>query len=207
MYHASILTVRSNNNMSIALRFGSRHTRSLFFNSCNRSFSTEIKDQADLEKLAEKLEKDAFAAKTKVLQEMADGQNHRRIFLEKKESIKVDAIDKFHNLVVAYRDTVTASVKKAEDYVAVLETPSSTHVQKLVKKMTDLENGVLTLLKDHGVQKVDPMGHTFDPNLHEALFQIADPTKSDMEIIHVMQCGYKIHDRILRAAKVGICRR
>ena len=49
-----------------------------------------------------------------------------------------------------------------------------------------------------------PEGEVFDPNKHEAVFMAPIPDKKDNTIIEVAQTGWKIGDRVLRAAKVGI---
>ena len=47
------------------------------------------------------------------------------------------------------------------------------------------------------------MSEKFDPNEHDALFQMPDPAKEPGTIIHVDRTGFKLHDRVLRAPKVG----
>mmetsp|Transcript_9092 Transcript_9092/g.23108 ORF Transcript_9092/g.23108 Transcript_9092/m.23108 type:complete len:232 (-) Transcript_9092:211-906(-) len=55
-----------------------------------------------------------------------------------------------------------------------------------------------------GLVRVNPLGEKFDPNLHEALFEMPDPTKEAGMVGNVMSVGYKLHDRCLRSAKVGV---
>ena len=50
------------------------------------------------------------------------------------------------------------------------------------------------------------MGEKLDPNLHQAVVQLDDPEASQGTIIQVMQPGYVIHDRLLRAAMVGVAK-
>ncbi|EGR30301.1 ribulose-phosphate 3-epimerase, putative [Ichthyophthirius multifiliis] len=60
------------------------------------------------------------------------------------------------------------------------------------------------VLEKNGVVKINPEGEKFDPNYHEALFNIPDPTKENGTVAFVAQTGYKIQDRVLRPAKVGV---
>lgn len=60
------------------------------------------------------------------------------------------------------------------------------------------------VLKRFGVVQVEPMGEKFDPNVHEAVFMMQDPEKENNTVGNVMQSGWKIGERNLRAAKVGI---
>lgn len=59
-------------------------------------------------------------------------------------------------------------------------------------------------LTTHGIEKIDPMGEPFDPNTHEAAFEIPQPDKEPGTVFHVQQPGYTLNSRVLRPAKVGI---
>lgn len=57
----------------------------------------------------------------------------------------------------------------------------------------------------HGITIVAPeVGERFDPNQHEAMFEAALPGTRAGDIIQVMENGFKLHDRLLRPAKVGV---
>ena len=60
-----------------------------------------------------------------------------------------------------------------------------------------------TLFKYH-VKPFDPMGDRFDPNFHEALYQVPMPDKEPGTVIDCQKVGFKIKDRVLRAAQVGV---
>ncbi|PPR06621.1 hypothetical protein CVT26_001163 [Gymnopilus dilepis] len=60
-----------------------------------------------------------------------------------------------------------------------------------------------TLFKYH-VKPFDPTGDKFDPNQHEALYQAPVPGKEPGTVIDCQKIGYKIKDRVLRAAQVGV---
>ena len=51
-----------------------------------------------------------------------------------------------------------------------------------------------------------PLGAKFDPNLHEALFEVPDETFPNGTVAQVMEDGYTIGERVLRPAKVGVSR-
>lgn len=63
------------------------------------------------------------------------------------------------------------------------------------------------VLKRFNVIQFNPKGEKFDPNWHEAVFVLNDPSKDNNTIAEVMQSGWKIGDRVLRAAKVGIVKK
>lgn len=62
----------------------------------------------------------------------------------------------------------------------------------------------LEVLKSSGLEKVEALGKTFDPNFHEAMAQQPAEGKEDQEVIQVFQPGYILNGRLLRAAKVVI---
>ncbi|MCX7123602.1 MAG: nucleotide exchange factor GrpE [Gammaproteobacteria bacterium] len=53
-----------------------------------------------------------------------------------------------------------------------------------------------------GVKVLDPTGHSFDPNLHEAMMQQESADHPHNTVIAVMQKGYLLHDRLVRPARV-----
>lgn len=59
-------------------------------------------------------------------------------------------------------------------------------------------------LKRFSVTRFDPKGEKFDPNVHEAVYMMQDPKAANNTVGQVMQTGWKIGERVLRAAKVGI---
>ena len=69
-------------------------------------------------------------------------------------------------------------------------------------KMTDTV--VLQTLSKFGLERFDPMGEKFDPNLHEATFMTPQPDKEDGTVFHTQQKGWMLNGRVLRAAKVGV---
>ena len=56
------------------------------------------------------------------------------------------------------------------------------------------------------MKKVEPLGKKFDPNFHEALFEIPDETVPPGTVLQVVEQGFSIGDRVLRPAKVGVSR-
>jgi molecular chaperone GrpE len=64
----------------------------------------------------------------------------------------------------------------------------------------------LSRLEKYGVRKIDSFGAKFDPNLHEALFEVPSETAPNGTVVEVIEEGYAIGDRVLRPAKVGVSR-
>jgi molecular chaperone GrpE len=66
------------------------------------------------------------------------------------------------------------------------------------------ERELLKVMEKHGIRKFDPHGEKFDPNLHQAMMQVPDPSVPDGTVVQVMQPGYMIGERVLRPALVGV---
>lgn len=73
----------------------------------------------------------------------------------------------------------------------------------LKKGISMVLESVQAALKEEGIEEIPAMGETFDPNLHQAVQTIpaSDETPADT-IVEVLQKGYKLHDRVLRASMV-----
>jgi molecular chaperone GrpE len=65
------------------------------------------------------------------------------------------------------------------------------------------EKSLQKVFAKFGIVKYGAVGDVFDPALHEALFRITDPTKEAGKIGNVLKTGYKLNDRVIRAAEVG----
>lgn len=77
--------------------------------------------------------------------------------------------------------------------------------------VADLKQGVEmirrqleSLLRDHGVERVEALGKPFDPGLHEAVSHHADPTLTEPTVTEELLPGYRLHARLLRPASVRV---
>jgi molecular chaperone GrpE len=61
-------------------------------------------------------------------------------------------------------------------------------------------------LEKHGVRRIDPAGEKFDPNFHQAMFEVHDESVPAGTIVQVVQAGYAIGDRVLRPALVAVAK-
>src|SRR5919202_661259 len=62
------------------------------------------------------------------------------------------------------------------------------------------------VLEKHGVRKLEPTGERFDPNFHQAMYEVPDPSVPAGTVVQVVQAGYMIADRVLRPALVGVAK-
>lgn len=66
------------------------------------------------------------------------------------------------------------------------------------------ERELLKVPEKHGIRRFDPQGAKFDPNLHQAMFEVPDANVPSGSVVQVVQPGYMLADRVLRPALVGV---
>lgn len=74
----------------------------------------------------------------------------------------------------------------------------------LVEGVEMTERAMQSALERHGVRKLEPEGQKFDPNFHQAMFEIPNTEVPNNTVLQVVQAGYSIGDRVLRPAMVGV---
>ena len=62
------------------------------------------------------------------------------------------------------------------------------------------------MLEKHGVKKFEPLDEKFDPNLHQAMFELPDASRPAGTVAQVIQPGYMIGERVLRPALVAVAK-
>ncbi|CAA6604802.1 Protein GrpE [Rhodospirillaceae bacterium LM-1] len=66
------------------------------------------------------------------------------------------------------------------------------------------EKALLGAFEKFGIKTIMAMDQRFDPNLHQAMFELEDATKPTGTVVQVMQGGYTLNERLLRPALVGV---
>ena len=108
-----------------------------------------------------------------------------------------------------------AVTKFAQDMVGVADNLSrglgacASDVPEDMKGMVDgiklVQEELRHIFERHGIQEIHPLGQSFDPNFHQAMFEIpATESLVPGTVGQVLQAGYVIHDRLLRPALVGV---
>ena len=105
-------------------------------------------------------------------------------------------------LVVQQMDATLGQIMKALD--DGIRDNADAGVKALLDGVELTERELLKVLEKHGVTRLEPHGQKFDPNMHQAMFEIPDPSVPAGMVTQVMQPGYKIGERVLRPAMVGV---
>lgn len=138
--------------------------------------------------------------KDRLLRALADVENTRRRAARDLDSVRQYGITKFAGDMLNVADNLERAIASIPANVRDDEGA----LKKLVEGFELTEMELLRSLEKHGVKKLVPLGERFDPNLHEALFEVSDPSVPQGTVKKVLQPGYTIGGRSLRPAKVGI---
>jgi len=80
--------------------------------------------------------------------------------------------------------------------------PSADNIDVLVKGIQIIYDQMLDILNSHGVEQIKALGEKFDPALHEAIMQKAQPEQQENIVLEEFQKGYKLNGRVIRPSKV-----
>ncbi len=112
------------------------------------------------------------------------------------------AIQKFAKDLLDTADVL----QMALDAVPKDEIEKSKIVKDLFTGVSLTKSELLKSFKRFGIESFDPTGEKFDPNMHQALFQAPVAGKEAGTVFQTTKVGYKIHERVLRPAQVGVVR-
>ena len=110
-------------------------------------------------------------------------------------------ISAFARDVVAFADNMQRALQAVDE--GARDTADST-LKALLDGLDLTERGLMNALEKHGVKKLEPRGQKFDPNRHQAMYEIEDASVPSGSIVQVMQAGYVIGERVLRPALVAV---
>jgi len=155
------------------------------------------KVEADNKKIVE--ERDEL--KDKYKRSLAETENVRNRMQKQISDAKVFGIQGFCKDLLEVADIL----EKAVEATPKDKMSENQELKDLFDGLTMTETQLLKVFGKHGLVRVDPAeGDKFDPNLHEALFQLPAADKEHNTIAVVTQKGFALNGRTLRAAKVGV---
>ena len=151
----------------------------------------------------ENLQMENTALKDKSLRTLAEMENLRRRTEREMADAKVYGITRFAQDMLTFADNLRRAVESVPAEAREAADPA---VKAFIEGIEVTERDFLSRLARHGVRKMEPQGQKFDPNMHEALFEIPDESVPTGTVAQVVEDGYAIGERCLRPAKVGVSR-
>ena len=154
--------------------------------------------ESDLMARLEEKEKEASENYDKYIRTVAELENYKkRAAREKADSIRYGNENLIKDILPLV-DSMDRALQHADN---------SGDFEAFKKGLKLLQDQLLCSLEKHGVQKIECVDKTFDPNVHEALFQVESDTHEDNTIVDELEKGYLLSGRLLRPAKVSVCKR
>ncbi|KAJ3267926.1 GrpE protein 1, mitochondrial [Borealophlyctis nickersoniae] len=172
------------------------------------SAAGEAKPAAEGEAAAEAKPEDLLAEKDKqivALQDsyrraLADAENVRQRSRKEVEAAAAYAMTRFAKDLLETADVLTLALKSVPES----EKTTNEALRNLYEGVDMTKTVLLKTFGRFGVEPYEPVGEKFDPNWHEAIFQAPVEGKEPGTVMACMKTGYKIQDRVLRPAQVGV---
>ncbi|XP_071693899.1 grpE protein homolog 2, mitochondrial-like [Rutidosis leptorrhynchoides] len=168
-----------------------------------------VKLVSEKEELLKTKQEQIEILKDKVLRTYAETENVMERTKREAENSKKFAIQNFAKSLLDVADNLgRASSVVKESYAKIDASQDGAGAVPLLKTLLEgvemTEKQLSEVFKKFGVEKYDPTDEQFDPNRHNAVFQVPDSTKPPDNVAVVLKAGYMLHDRVLRPAEVGV---
>ncbi|MFE0758687.1 nucleotide exchange factor GrpE [Inquilinus sp. NPDC058860] len=148
------------------------------------------------------LEAENGKLKDQALRALAETENIRRRSEREREDTAKYAISGFAKSLLDAAD----NLRRAIDAVPAEAVDADPALKTLVDGVAATERQLLAAFERHGVTRIEPVGEAFDPNFHQAMFELPGTGKPAGTIVQVVQPGYVLQGRLLRPAMVGVAR-
>ena len=173
-------------------------------NAANDEYDHESIDDADLldGELVE-LRQENAALKDRILRAMAETENLRKRAEREKAEATLYAATNFARDLLSVSDSLSKALEMMPD-----ETRSKADdaTRNLIDGIELTRRELLNSFQKHGIVELNPEGEKFDPNFHQAMFEVPGSGKPNGTVVQVVQTGYKIGERLLRPALVGVAK-
>ncbi len=141
--------------------------------------------------------------KDRALRVAAEMENLRRRTARDVHDARTYAVANFARDMLSVSD----NLRRAIDAIpAEAKAAGDAGFTALIEGVDLTERAMLTALERHGVKKLTPEGEKFDPNFHQAMFEVPNPDVPANTVVQVVQPGYSIGERVLRPAMVGVAK-
>ena len=160
---------------------------------------TQEKKAQDLS-IEEKLED----AENRILRTLAETENLRKRYEREKEDLSNYVISNFAKETLSILD----NLQRALNSIKTNELKDNDkNISKFVEGIELTEKQIITVFEKFKIEKVESLDANFDPNMHQAMFEVESEDKEPGTVVEVVQEGYKIGERLLRPALVGVSKK
>jgi molecular chaperone GrpE len=142
------------------------------------------------------LQEELLQNRDRMMRALADAENTRKRALKERDDASKYAVASFARDLLDFGDNFRRALKSLPE-----DTPPA-----VLEGLQAMDKELLNVFDRHGIRKIEPLDEPFDANYHEVMFETPMPGKAAGIIIQVVEPGYVLNDRLLRAAKVGIAK-
>jgi molecular chaperone GrpE len=161
-------------------------------------------EEAKIAELVETLARENADSKDRLLRTLAEMENLRRRTEREVADSRLYGITTFARDILAVADSMERALAALD---AELRDTANAGVKALLDGVELTERELLKVLEKHGVKRYEPQkGERFDPNLHQAMYELPDPSQPAGTVAQIVQPGYMIGERMLRPAMVAVAK-
>ena len=143
----------------------------------------------------------AAELKDRLLRTLAEMENLRKRTEREVTDARLYGVASFARDMLGVAD----NMRRALDAVSPeLRASAEPGVKALIDGVELTERELLKALEKNGVRQFSPRGEKFDPNVHQAIFEVPNPSVPAGSVVEVVAPGYMIGERVLRPAMVGV---
>jgi molecular chaperone GrpE len=141
--------------------------------------------------------------KDKLLRTLAEMENLRKRTEREVADARLYAITNFAREVLAVADNMHRALGAVG---SELREHADPQVKSFIEGIELTERELMKALEKSGVRKFSPEGEKFDPNVHQAMYEMETTDLPPGHVAQVIQAGYMIGDRVLRPAMVAVAK-
>ena len=162
--------------------------------------AAEEERRDNLQERIEALEAEVAEMSDRALRALAEAENVRRRAQRDKEDASKYAIKNFAEDMIRVSDNLGRALSSIDDNVR----GKDINLDNMAVGVEMVQKELLAAFERAKVKPILALGARFDPMKHEAMFEIEDPNQPAGTVSQVLEDGFTLHDRTLRAAKVGV---
>ena len=138
---------------------------------------------------------------SKLLTSLAENENLRKRFDREKEDLSNYVISNFAKEILTVLDNLQRAMASVNSNEAK---DKSDGLSQLIEGIELTEKQIISTFEKFKIEQIKSLGELFDPNLHQAMFEVENDDQEAGTIAEVVQEGYRIGERLLRPALVGV---
>jgi molecular chaperone GrpE len=156
-------------------------------------------DERDAEIIV--LKEEAAALKDRLLRMAAEMENLRKRTEREKAEATLYAASNFARDLLSVADNLSRALQALPSD----ERDSAGEIEKnLIAGVEVTERELLNVFQRHGIRRIEAVGQKFDPNFHQAMFEVPTNEKPPGTVMQELQSGYAVGERCLRPSLVGV---